>query len=757
MYLINLFKILDSGYNNGDFTEIEIEKINIYVSKINFKLAETKIYIKQYLNYGNSSEEISELENFINYLENLNKVPEKLEKDIMNLFKETKNKEDQKLLSEKIFNLNIKYKKKFNFILKNFTKEIVKLLDEKIVKSNLNEVKSLLKIYVENNLNNMCDNNGNLKKDLNFIEILKDINSRTFKITPKKEFKENNNILKNVFEFSEETPPKITFNKGGRGELDIIYYNDFNFIGCSTTLSPIINFENNQLLNHPYKLYKMSEILDYDENVDIKKMLHLLKQDSGTESFDREFEKYNGKLNTKKELRANLLKIKTSKYKENILNLQKDEKLFKKILEEISFEFHLRKESFLVKDLKDYEKLIIKNMFMSALINNDFYGTEGKKGENLEGLYEFMSKINKSFLNIPFDIEKKYEKLDISKTNKDFSELFIHSLFNKDLKEIEKNEILNLYKKDNLKEEKIKERMLYLLSKNENYFNIIIRNLNQYITSKKYEKEDLGLISKTIEEKLIILGKNNSTVDFLNLKEREKNIKKDEIIEKKDKEIIGIKLESDKKLEEKDIKSIFRLINEVFIQNEYKIPTEKEKENKLKQEIIKLKEEDEIDFNEYKSNPLLLKKLILKDKSLKTLKYCDLTKLSKEEENYIDSLILLNITKNNTMKNIEKYKLISETVTERLTKKYESLKEIYIKYFKDDDKLNEKLKIFIENYLYKKIEENKLFNKSENNNNFNKDDFELFLKNIKNNNIELLNSEEINKKLNNNYVPNFGM
>ena len=43
----------------------------------------------------------------------------------------------------------------------------------------------------------------------------------------------------------------------------------------------------------------------------------------------------------------------------------------KKILEEISFEFHLRKESFLVKDLKDYEKLIIKNMFMSALINND--------------------------------------------------------------------------------------------------------------------------------------------------------------------------------------------------------------------------------------------------------------------------------------------------------------------------------------------------------------------------------------------------
>ncbi len=265
--------------------------------------------------------------------------------------------------------------------------------------------------------------------------------------------------------------------------------------------------------------------------------------------------------------------------------------------------------------------------------------------------------------------------------------------------------------------------------------------------NKLIQRKDCDNIYKKFLKDDIFIAYNNMIETNILLEATEEKMKKTE--EKLE--------EQDKKLEEKDIKSIFNIINDVFIRNEYKCETDKEKENKLKIKLEDLNENDEIDFNKYKSNPLLLKKLILKDESLKTLKYCDLTKLSKEEENYIDSLILLNITKNNTMKIIEKYKPISETVTERLTKKYESLKEIYIKYFKDDDKLNVKLKISIENYLYKKIEENKPFNKTETNFDFNKNDFESFLKNIKNNNIELLNSEEINKKLNNNYVPNFGM
>ena len=238
-----------------------------------------------------------------------------------------------------------------------------------------------------------------------------------------------------------------------------------------------------------------------------------------------------------------------------------------------------------------------------------------------------------------------------------------------------------------------------------------------------------------------------------------KYMKSDKKLEEKDNEIIGIKQESDKKLEEKDkkleeskIKENITIIYEIMLE-------EKDDEKNLKKELLSIKETNNIDFDKYKSNPLLLKKLILKDESLKTLKYCDLTKLSKEEENYIDSLILLNITKNNTMKIIEKYKPISETVTERLTKKYESLKEIYKKYFKDDDKLNEKMKNTIENYLFIKIEENSKYVKNEKSNDINnKKDFEIFLNNIKDNKIILFNSNEIEKRLKrNNDIPNFGM
>ena len=82
-------------------------------------------------------------------------------------------------------------------LLNNFTREVLGKLSG--VKNDMrNEVKSLLKIYIENNLHNMCDENGNLRNDLNIIEILKDINSRTFKITPEKEYKETGKILKNV-------------------------------------------------------------------------------------------------------------------------------------------------------------------------------------------------------------------------------------------------------------------------------------------------------------------------------------------------------------------------------------------------------------------------------------------------------------------------------------------------------------------------------------------------------------------------------
>lgn len=536
MNLVNLFKILNNVYVNKTINDIEKERLEIYIKNINFNDEINKEYIKKYLNFDDSEKGEISLNKFIITLKKMYQLPELFLNKIREQFNQYLGKEvDKKELSNRIFQLDFKQKEKFNDLFNDFSSEVLEILSKNIGDDVKNEVKSLLKIYIENNLHNMCDDKGNLRSDLKIIEILKDINNRTFKITPEKEYKKTGKILKNVFDFSNDTPPIITFNKGGRGELDIIYYNDFNFIGCSTTINKELKFEGNQLLNHPYKLYKLSETLDFDENVDIKKILDLLKQDSRTKSFDKEFDKINWKLETKKELRTKLFQIKNSKFNENIDIMFNNENVLKKIFEEINYEFHFHSEEFYGKEhnqYKDFEKHILRNLFMSALLDNN--GTFILNPDRYEKTYEFLNRMDKSFKNYYNNDEKDYN-LDIKRVNNNMSELLIYSITNKDLNELKDNEILKLYKDEKINDNEIKNRISELFKKNSNYFRIIITNLTQYLNTNK---QNLDLL-KDLDNSLNDFDKNISKLtELANFKvnclgksiEREEKLKLQEIL-----------------------------------------------------------------------------------------------------------------------------------------------------------------------------------------------------------------------------------
>ncbi len=647
---------------------------------------------------------------------------------------------------------------------KNNTTELNEILDfdEKLLKlsnikdSTIYELKSIIKIYILSKQINTDIKNKEYEglEGKEFLgKFFENINKHLINYT-----KKNNEIKllddKKFLDYNIETGI-LNFDTNKKSKIDIMFLadsindkrviksNDKHLYGLDVTTDSSGYIDKEQKDSAPKEEYP---IIEHSKDfILVKEELEKLHKEKieGIYLFDSKINPMNNRKLSKFNKENNILEKRTQT-KEDL-----EEKDFNnKINEPVGYLINTITKNYMISDIKEPIEESNKNRIEIKSLNMSIKEMDFK-------------------LDIFIKVEEMIASLDLIKDIKNFKEFenLLKEIYVNKNQEIIKNydiEKINNFIKNIDKAVSLGKKKTNILTEdgkniNNNVSNVFYDFYQHIFYNVSYKKMVYLDLAKAIENNLFSVEKINKIYERFYKNDNKiylndvvsyliKNREQDKKLEEKD-----------KKLEEKDIKSIFNIINDVFIRNEYKCETDKEKENKLKIKLEDLNENDEIDFNKYKSNPLLLKKLILKDESLKTLKYCDLTKLSKEEENYIDSLILLNITKNNTMKIIEKYKPISETVTERLTKKYESLKEIYIKYFKDDDKLNEKLKISIENYLYKKIEEKKPFNNTENSTNFSKDDFESFLKNIKNNNIELLNSEEINNKLNNNYVPNFGM
>lgn len=740
--------------------EIKSSKIKLIEKFLNQTISITK---KDGDNYKNLQEQINNI--FIEIGENKDKYKTEYE-ELKELFKSYNwNEEILDLAMNDDINSFVKEIKNHKENLKQQYKNLMSVLSEELSKNNysysnideliliaeckdkvLMEFKTYIEIYIiskefdkdlKNNL--YKDKNGVDLNPKEFVkEFCKQINERVVTYTKK----DNNFRIKETENKPlkyDENLGKIDFKIQNSGQIDVMMLSKYKDnkshthilygIDVTSDISGTIDKDNGvkrenlQLIRHYSDFEKITEILK-EKYKDIKLI---------GEYF------FNFPVNVPEtESLKNISHLSDKNIRKNSLSLP-----IKHLLSLLSKNWHINTV------FNTEEECVIDRKNIKSFLIND--GEQDFKKDiviDIKGIFEATKLISK--ISNKEELKNALDSLYIKKDNNDFKDINLDNLssFLNTVAEVTTLGKSNaqIVIEDNNKKEFNNNIIL-------NYYNFF----NKILKNKSYKKFLLLENYMALKQGIVILEDFEKTFD--------KIFNNDNYMEFKDAIYSTIKYmksdkkleEKDKKLEEKDIKIIFNILNDILIKNEYNLKKEEEKENKLKTKFKDLNENDEIDFNKYKSNTLLLKKLILKDESLKTLKYCDLTKLSKEEENYIDSLILLNITKNNTIKIIEKYKPISETVTERLIKKYESLEEVYIKYFKDDDKLNENMKISIDNYLFKKIEENKHYVKTDVNFEINKIEFELFLKDIKKNNIELLNSEEINKKLNNNHIPNFGM